>query len=68
MFLEFDISISHSVRDTFLSTGNEVAYKVSAWNVILAFPFEVILGMTELNSHMVAIFQVRFNVTVCSMS
>ena len=28
MFLEFDISISHSVRDTFLSTGNEVAYKV----------------------------------------
>ena len=34
MFLEFDISISHSVRDTFLSTGNEAAYKVSgkrAW-------------------------------------
>ena len=29
MFLEFDISISHSVRDTFLSTGNEAAYKVS---------------------------------------
>ena len=28
MFLEFDISISHSVRDTFLSTGNEAAYKV----------------------------------------
>lgn len=27
MFLEFDISISHSVRDTFLSTGNEAAYK-----------------------------------------
>ena len=29
MFLEFDISISHSVQDTFLSTGNEAAYKVS---------------------------------------
>ena len=28
MFLEFDISISHSVRDTFLSTGNEAAYRV----------------------------------------
>ena len=29
LFLEFDISISHSVRDTFLSTGNEAAYRVS---------------------------------------
>lgn len=28
MFLEFDVSISHSVRDTFLSTGNEAAYRV----------------------------------------
>ena len=32
MFLEFDISISHSVRDTFLSTGNEAAYKVRTQN------------------------------------
>ena len=29
LFLEFDISISHSVRDTFLSTGNETAYRVT---------------------------------------
>ena len=33
MFLEFDISISHSVRDTFLSTGNEAAYRVSVWHL-----------------------------------
>ncbi|XP_048579860.1 uncharacterized protein LOC5511107 isoform X2 [Nematostella vectensis] len=27
LFLEVDISVSHSVRDTFLSTGNEAAYR-----------------------------------------
>ncbi|CAH3180891.1 unnamed protein product [Porites lobata] len=36
MFLEFDISISHSVRDTFLSTGNEVAYKSITENMHFA--------------------------------
>ncbi|XP_068750634.1 uncharacterized protein [Montipora capricornis] len=36
MFLEFDISISHSVRDTFLSTGNEAAYKSITQNMQFA--------------------------------
>ncbi|XP_074637432.1 uncharacterized protein LOC141895506 [Acropora palmata] len=36
MFLEFDISISHSVRDTFLSTGNEAAYKSITRNMQFA--------------------------------
>ncbi len=28
MYLEFDISVSHCVPDTFLQTGNEIACKV----------------------------------------
>jgi len=36
MFLEFDISISHSVRDTFLSTGNEAAYRSITENMQFA--------------------------------
>ena len=28
MFLEFDIVVRHSARDTFLSAGNEKAFKV----------------------------------------
>ena len=28
MFLEFDVAVRHSVRDTFLATGNVAAYKV----------------------------------------
>ena len=28
LFLEFDIAVRHSVRDTFLATGNIPAYKV----------------------------------------
>ena len=28
MFLEFDVAVRHSVRDTFLATGNVPAYKV----------------------------------------
>lgn len=28
LFLEFDIAVRHSVRDTFLATGNVPAYKV----------------------------------------
>ena len=28
IFLEFDIAVRHSVRDTFLATGNIPAYKV----------------------------------------
>ena len=29
MYLEFDISVANSVRDTFLSTGNDTAFQVS---------------------------------------
>ena len=28
MFLEFDVAVRHSVRDTFLASGNVPAYKV----------------------------------------
>jgi hypothetical protein len=28
MYLEFDISVSHCVPDTFLQTGNEIACEV----------------------------------------
>ena len=28
LFLEFDVAVRHSVRDTFLATGNISAYKV----------------------------------------
>jgi len=28
LFLEFDVAVRHSVRDTFLATGNVPAYKV----------------------------------------
>jgi len=28
LFLEFDVAVRHSVRDTFLATGNIPAYKV----------------------------------------
>ena len=29
MFMEYDITISHSVRNTFLQSGNQTAYHVS---------------------------------------
>ena len=32
MFLEFDVAVRHSVRDTFLATGNVPAYKVRPAN------------------------------------
>jgi len=36
LFLEFDVAVRHSVRDTFLATGNVPAYKVLLRHV--AFP------------------------------
>jgi len=43
LFLEFDVAVRHSVRDTFLATGNVPAYKVLLGHV--AFPCIFIYNM-----------------------
>jgi len=37
IFLEFDVAVRHSVRETFLATGNILAYKVVYCNTFCDF-------------------------------